>query len=128
MTTKSKLILLTAIAAVTLASPAFAQSSPELDTGSAWNQSERSLGYYAPSQAPQNEHIAGQQNGLNGFAMVRQQNGRNGFATAPRVTRQQNGLNGFAMVPGGQTDYSLNPAATGGGSIGYNENLRQDQW
>jgi hypothetical protein len=38
------------------------------------------------------------------------------------------GRNAFAMVPAGDGGSVLNPAATGGGSIGYNENLRRDQW
>ncbi len=36
----------------------------------------------------------------------------------------QSGRTAFAMVPGSV----VSPAATGGGSIGYNENLRRDQW
>jgi hypothetical protein len=40
----------------------------------------------------------------------------------------QSGRNAFAMVPGGAAGSALSPAATGGGSIGYNENLRRDQW
>jgi hypothetical protein len=45
-------------------------------------------------------------------------------AVAPR----QNGFNAFAMVPGSADGSALSPAATGGGSLGYNENLRRDQW
>jgi len=40
----------------------------------------------------------------------------------------QSGRNAFAMVPGGAGGSAFSPAATGGGSIGYNENLRRDQW
>lgn len=40
----------------------------------------------------------------------------------------QSGLNAFAMVPAGGGGSVLSPAATGGGSVGYNENLRRDQW
>jgi hypothetical protein len=40
---------------------------------------------------------------------------------------QRNGLNAFAAVPGGLSG-SLSPRDTGGGSIGYNESLRKDQW
>jgi len=36
----------------------------------------------------------------------------------------QSGFSAFAMVPGG----AFSPAANGGGSIGYNENLRRDAW
>jgi hypothetical protein len=44
------------------------------------------------------------------------------------VAARQNGLNAFAMVPGSADGSALSPAATGGGSLGYNENLRRDQW
>jgi hypothetical protein len=43
------------------------------------------------------------------------------------IVARQSGLNAFAMVPRAQGD-GLAPAATGGGSIGYNENLRTDTW
>jgi opacity protein-like surface antigen len=38
---------------------------------------------------------------------------------------RQNGLHAFAMVPGPGSAFNSNsPAATGGGSLGYNEMLR----
>lgn len=38
---------------------------------------------------------------------------------------RQSGLNSFAMVPGPGSAFNSNsPAATGGGSLGYNEMLR----
>jgi len=37
------------------------------------------------------------------------------------------GLHAFARVPYAGFG-SLNPGATGGGSIGYNQNMRNDQW
>jgi hypothetical protein len=40
-----------------------------------------------------------------------------------KVIVPQSGVNSFAMVPHGTYD----PAATGGGSIGYNESLSRDQ-
>lgn len=40
----------------------------------------------------------------------------------------QSGRNAFAMVPAGDGGSAFNPAATGGGSFGYNENLRRNQW
>lgn len=43
------------------------------------------------------------------------------------VAARQSGLDAFAMTPGGAGS-DLSPAATGGGSIGYNENLRRDAW
>jgi hypothetical protein len=44
------------------------------------------------------------------------------------VVAHDSGLNAFAMVPGGAGGSAFSPAATGGGSVGYNENLRRDQW
>ncbi len=44
------------------------------------------------------------------------------------VTAGQSGLDAFAMVPGSAGGSAFTPSATGGGSIGYNENLRRDQW
>lgn len=38
------------------------------------------------------------------------------------------GANAYAMVPAGDGGSALHPAATGGGSIGYNETLRHNQW
>ena len=35
------------------------------------------------------------------------------------------GLRAFAMVPGGST---YDPAVSGGGSTGYNQNLHDDRW
>ena len=40
----------------------------------------------------------------------------------------QSGFNAFAMVPRGDGGSAFSPGATGGGSLGYNENLRRDQW
>jgi hypothetical protein len=44
------------------------------------------------------------------------------------VVARDSGLNAFAMAPGGAGGSVFSPAATGGSSIGYNENLRRDQW
>jgi hypothetical protein len=44
------------------------------------------------------------------------------------VVARQSGFNAFAMVPGGAGSSAFSPAANGGGSVGYNENLRRDQW
>lgn len=44
---------------------------------------------------------------------------------APATATGQSGLHAFAMVPGpGAALNSNSPAATGGGSLGYNETLR----
>lgn len=45
------------------------------------------------------------------------------YGTATR----HNGQNAFAMVPSTAVN-SFSPAARGGGSVGYNENLKTDQW
>ena len=44
------------------------------------------------------------------------------------VVARESGANAFDMVPGGAGGSVFSPAANGGGSIGYNENLRRDQW
>ena len=44
------------------------------------------------------------------------------------TTTHQSGMNAFAMVPSFQGSSALSPSSTGGGSFGYNEHLRQDQW
>jgi hypothetical protein len=45
-------------------------------------------------------------------------------STHDAIAGRQSGLNAFAMVSRSPYD----PALTGGGSLGYNENLRRDQW
>jgi hypothetical protein len=100
MTRISTLAIIAAVAAVASALPAFAQSfDPDAGTGNVVQFS------YAPS-APQNDRIA-----------VRQ--GRRSENVA-----RQNGLHAFAMVPGARSGFDSNdPALTGGGSLGYNQNL-----
>lgn len=44
-----------------------------------------------------------------------------------RIAAHRSGLNAFAMVPSAAAPF-LGPTAQGGGSIGYNENLKTDQW
>jgi hypothetical protein len=42
-----------------------------------------------------------------------------------KIARRQSGLHSFAMVPGPGSAFNPNsPALTGGGSLGYNEMLR----
>jgi hypothetical protein len=100
MTKFSTLALIAAVTAAVAASPAFAQSfDPEAGTGNVVQFS------YAPT-APQHNSIA-----------VRQ--GRRSENVA-----RQSGLHAFAMVPGGRSGFDSNdPALTGGGSLGYNQNL-----
>ena len=95
MTNKSKLILVAVAATLVSAAPAFAQSfDPDLGTGNV-------LGFN--SQAP----VARAE------APARHQ----------RIVRHhRGGMGAFAMEPRGFRN-SDDPAATGGGSIGYNENL-----
>mgnify|MGYP001382835912 CR=1 FL=1 len=68
MITKSKLAVVLAIATLGIASPAFAQYNPGPTTGSASNQSERTLGFYAP----QSHRVAGQQSGVGVYDMFPQ--------------------------------------------------------
>jgi hypothetical protein len=103
MTRLSALVVIAAVTAVATTAPAFAQSfDPDAGTGNVVQFS------YAPI-APQNDQAA-----------VRQ--GRHG-----RNAARENGLNAFAMVPGGRSGRDANdPALTGGGSLGYNQNLLID--
>lgn len=53
------------------------------------------------------------------------------FAQGYAGTVYDSGLDAYAMVPafgayGGP--YVFNPPANGGGSFGYNQNLRHDEW
>lgn len=48
------------------------------------------------------------------------------FAQRPAVRAYDSGVNAFAMAP--PIDGSSLPAASGGGSFGYNESLRRDEW
>jgi hypothetical protein len=97
-------LALIAVAVAGIAAPAFAQSfDPEFGTGN-------TLPF--------------------AFSTTNQQSGKVTVARHARIktAARQNGLNAFAMVPGGASGSALSPAATGGGSIGYNENLRRNQW
>ena len=50
------------------------------------------------------------------------------FAQRPAAWAYDGGVNAYAMVPGIGYRASSLPAASGGGSFGYNENLRRDDW
>jgi hypothetical protein len=110
MTSKWKITIVAAIMAAGIASPAFAQGYDRTyGTGNPMATYYDNSGALHVGAAPQ-QH----------FATVPQQN---------RFAARQNGLNAFAMLPGGGSGYSsFSPRATGGGSLGYNENLRTDQW
>jgi hypothetical protein len=100
MTRFSTLAVIATIAAAANALPAFAQSfDPDAGTGNIVQFSPAPL-------APQVGQIAVRHGGRD--------------RTAARVS----GLHAFAMVPGGRSDRDPNdPARTGGGSLGYNQNL-----
>jgi hypothetical protein len=82
MTNLSRLALIAAVAAMGLASPAFAQTQ---------RVAVHHVRHHTPAGA-------------------------------------QTGSNAFAMVPSFQGGSAFSPSSTGGGSVGYNENLRTDQW
>jgi hypothetical protein len=99
MVTRSKIAVIATIAALSCASPAFAQSFSRTDgTG---------VPSYYDSQGGLHVGIPTQQN---------------------QIAIHRNGLNAFARIPNadGAADASDSPAATGGGSIGYNRMLREE--
>jgi hypothetical protein len=100
MVTKSKIAIIVAVLGLSFASPALAQSFNRSDgTGNELPSYYDSQGGLHAGNAHIQSPIAVHRSGLNAFASV----GRSGFA-------------------------SDEPSATGGGSIGYNEMLQNDQW
>ena len=100
MVTKSKFALIAAIAALSFASPALAQSyDNDWGTGNQLPTYYDSNGGLHAGNVRMQSRVAAHRSGLNAFASV----GRSGFA-------------------------SDEPFSTGGGSVGYNEMLQQDQW
>jgi hypothetical protein len=100
MVTKSKIAVIAAVLGLLSAAPAFAQSFNRSDgTGN-------ELPSYYDSQGGLRAGTASEQN---------------------QIVAHRNGLSAFASVPRGASS-SDSPAATGGGSVGYNEMLRNDQW
>jgi hypothetical protein len=100
MFTRSKIAVIAAIAALSCASPALAQSfTASNGTGNELPSYYDQNGALHAGIAPQHNQTAAHRSGLNAFASV----GR--------------------VVSG-----SDSPTATGGGSIGYNEMLQNDQW
>ena len=122
MINTSKLALIAVLAAMSVASPAFAQSFNKGDgTG---NNCRSPTDRTAPSRLgpspPQNEQIAARQSNAGKVAV--RQTGRNTFAAVPG-----RGLYDYAAVPfASGSDAANSPAATGGGSTGYNEMLLRD--
>jgi hypothetical protein len=118
----SKLALIAALVAMSVASPALAQSFNKGDgTGN-------NLAFaYGPNGTkptwtvmPQNEQVAAQQSNAGKVAV--RQTGPNTFAAVPG-----RGLYDYAAVPfASGSDPANSPAATGGGSTGYNEMLLRD--
>ena len=101
MLTKSKIAVIAAVAALSCASPALAQSFNRSDgTGN-------ELPSYYDSQGGLNAGIVSEQKQI--------------------VAAHRSGLNAFARI--GRSGFSSDtPASTGGGSVGYNEMLQNDQW
>lgn len=108
MTNLRKLALIAAVATAGVASPVFAQSfDPDLGTGNAT----------AFSAGPAVERVAAVQHRI-----APRRTHRRAVAASP------SGLNAFAMVPAFQGGSAFDASLTGGGSSGYNENLRRDDW
>jgi hypothetical protein len=95
MISKSKLIAVAFVAAVGVATPAFAQA---LQTGTAANRAQ-----------------------LYGFGSVPSR-----LVPYGRRAGRASGLGAYAMVPGSAFVTRHGPAASGGGSIGYNQYLLKD--
>jgi len=117
-----KLALIAVLAAMSVASPALAQSFNKGD-GTGNNMPFA----YGPKGAkpswtvvPENEQIAGRQSETGKVAV--RQNGHRAVAAVPG-----RGLYDYAAVPfASGSDAANSPAATGGGSTGYNEMLLRD--
>jgi hypothetical protein len=122
MINTSKLALIAVLAAMSIASPAFAQSFNKGDGTGNNMPFAYGPGGTKPSWtvAPENEQIAGRQSNAGKVAVRR--NGHNAVAVAPG-----RGLYDYAAVPfASGSDAANSPAATGGGSTGYNEMLLRD--
>ena len=100
MVTGSKIAMIAAIVGLTCASPAFAQSFNRPDgTGNELPSYYDSQGGLHAGMPSEQPQIVAHRSGLNAFASI----GRAGFASDA-------------------------PSNTGGGSVGYNEMLQNDQW
>jgi hypothetical protein len=122
MINTSRLAVIAVLAAMSAASPAFAQSFSKSDgTGNVLPFAYGPGGTKpAWTVAPQNEQIAVRQSNAGKVAV--RQTGRNAFAAVPG-----RGLYDYAAVPfASGSDAANSPAATGGGSTGYNEMLLRD--
>jgi len=122
MINTSKLALIAVLAAMSVASPALAQSFNKGDgTGNELPFAYGPNGTKpAWTVAPQNEQIAAQQSNTGKVAV--RQNGPNRFAVTGTT-----GLYDYAGVPfTSGSDAANSPGLTGGGSTGYNEMLLRD--
>jgi hypothetical protein len=122
MINTSKLALIAVLAAMSVASPAFAQSFNKGDgTGNELPFAYGPNGIKpAWTVAPQNEQIAVRQSNAGKVAV--RQTGHNRFAVTGT-----SGLYDYAAIPSASgSDAANSPAATGGGSTGYNEMLLRD--
>jgi hypothetical protein len=122
MINTSKLALIAVLAAMSVASPALAQSFNKGDGTGNNMPFAYGPGGTKPSWtvAPENDQIAVRQ-GNAGKVAVRQ-TGHDRFAVTGT-----NGLYDYAAVPfASGSDAANSPAATGGGSTGYNEMLLRD--
>ena len=100
MPTKSKIAVIAAVAALSFTSPALAQSyDNDWGTGNQLPSYYDSNGGLHAGNVRMQSQFAAHRSGLNAFASI----GRSGFA-------------------------SDEPSSTGGGSVGYNEMLQNDQW
>ena len=122
MINTSKLALIAVLAAMSVASPAFTQSFDRSSgTGNelpfAYGPGGTKPTWTVP---PQNEQIAARQSNAGKVAV--RQTGHNTFAAVPG-----RGLYDYAAVPfASGSDAANSPAATGGGSTGYNDMLLRD--
>ena len=122
MINTSKFALIAVLASMSVASPAFAQSFSKSDgTGNVLPFAYGPGGTKpAWTVAPENEQIAVRQNNAGKVAV--RQTGHNRFAVTGT-----SGLYDYAAVPfASGSDAANSPAATGGGSTGYNEMLLRD--
>jgi hypothetical protein len=122
MINTSKLALIAVLAAMSVASPAFAQSFNKGDgTGNELTFAYGPNGAKpAWTVAPQNEQVAVRQSNAGKVAV--RQTGHNRFAVTGTT-----GLYDYAAVPfASGSDAANSPGLTGGGTIGYNEMLLRD--
>ena len=125
MSNKLKIATAAGLIAAAIASPAFAQSADHTGSqmASYYDATGKQMwGNWGPPAAASHSHSMTRPSGLNALAKV-----PNGVSAASyrHSAKRQSGLSAYARVPASGSFISQ---GTGGGSIGYNENLRTDQW